>query len=62
MARKSVAKRIRVTKNGKMMRRKMSQGHCRAKKSGKQLHRKRVPQALQAMDAKVFFRYLTTKN
>ena len=62
MARKSVSKRIRVTKNGKMMRRKMAQGHCRAKKSGKQLHRKRVPMALAGMDAKVFFRYLTTKN
>ena len=58
MAQKSVTKRIRVTKTGKMMRRKMAQNHCRAKKRGVQLHRKRVPQSLNSMDAKGMIRYL----
>ena len=41
-----------------MMRRKMAQNHCRAKKRGVQLHRKRVPQSLESMDAKGMIRYL----
>ena len=61
MARKSVTKRIRVTKNGKMMRRKMAQGHCRAKKSGVQLHRKRESATVHASDMKIFRSYLTAK-
>ncbi len=58
MAQKSVVKRIRVTKTGKLMRRKMAQNHCRAKKRGVQLHRKRVPKALDSMDAKGMIKYL----
>ncbi len=62
MARKSVVKRIRVTKNGKLMRRKMGQGHCRAKKRGVQLHRKRLSQTTHASDAKIMLGYITNKN
>ncbi|MBI2013485.1 MAG: 50S ribosomal protein L35 [Candidatus Colwellbacteria bacterium] len=39
--RKSVSKRIRITKTGKILRRKMAQGHFRASKSGKQIRDKR---------------------
>lgn len=42
------------------MRRKMAQGHFRAKKRGVQLHRKRVPQEIGAMDAKGFRQYLAS--
>ncbi len=62
MAQKSVMKRIRLTKTGKLMRRKMAQNHCRAKKSGIQIHRTRGAQVLKKMDAKKIMRYLTTKN
>ena len=58
---KSVSKRIRITKNGKMMRRKMAQDHFRAKKTGKQIQGKRESKFLEKMDAKMFLRYLTTK-
>ncbi len=62
MARKSVTKRIRITKTGKMMRRKMGQGHCRAKKSGVQLHRKRVSMTIHSSDMKILRGYLTAKD
>lgn len=61
MARKSVMKRIRVTKTGKLMRRTMGQGHCRAKKRGVLLHRKRVPHIVAGVDMKML-RNLTTGN
>lgn len=41
MSKKSVAKRIKITKTGTILRRKMAQDHFRAKKRGVQLHRKR---------------------
>lgn len=62
MARKSVVKRIRITTTGKLMRRKMAQNHCRAKKRGVQIHRKRGARMLDTVDAKKILRYLTTKN
>ncbi|MEK9183887.1 MAG: 50S ribosomal protein L35 [Patescibacteria group bacterium] len=62
MARKSVTKRIRITKTGKLMRRKMAQDHFRAKKTGKQIQSKRENRQLERMDAKVFLPYLTSKN
>ena len=62
MAQKSVVKRIRVTKTGKLIRRKMAQDHFRAKKRGVQLHRKRGGRTLETVDAKKMLRYLTTKN
>ncbi len=39
--RKSVKKRFKVTKNGKVLRRLSGQDHFRAKKSGKQIRQKR---------------------
>jgi ribosomal protein L35 len=55
---KSFKKRFRVTKKGKMMRRKMAQDHFRAKKSGKQIRGKRKSLPLGSADAKVFRKYL----
>lgn len=39
--RKSVKKRFKITKNGKVLRRLSGQDHFRAKKSGKQIRQKR---------------------
>lgn len=39
--RKSLKKRFKITKNGKVFRRKSGQDHFRAKKSGKQIRQKR---------------------
>jgi ribosomal protein L35 len=55
---KSFKKRFRVTKKGKMMRRKMAQDHFRAKKSGKQIRGNRKSLPLGSADAKVFRKYL----
>jgi ribosomal protein L35 len=60
MARKSVVKRIKVTKTGKLMYRKMAQDHFRAKKRGVQLHRKRTEQALTGANAKSFMQHLAS--
>lgn len=38
---KSITTRIKVTKTGKMLRRKMAQGHFRAGKAGKSIRQKR---------------------
>ncbi len=62
MAKKSVVKRIRITKTGKLMRRKMAQDHFRAKKSGKQIQSKREGRQLEKMDAKMLLPYLTSRN
>ncbi len=40
---KSISSRIRITKNGKVMRRTMAVGHFRTRKSGSNLLRKRMP-------------------
>lgn len=37
---KSILKRLKITKTGKILRRKMGQSHCRAKKSNTELRRK----------------------
>jgi ribosomal protein L35 len=55
--RKSVSKRIRVTKNGKIQRRAMTLGHSRGNKSQRQMHRKRVERGLATM-AKEVRRYI----
>lgn len=62
MARKSVTKRIRITKTGKFMRRKMAQDHFRAKKTGKQIQQKRIWQQLGKTYKKILLPYLTAKN
>ena len=59
---KSVTKRIRITKTGKLIRRKMAQDHFRAKKSGKQIQNKRDIRFLTGANRKVFLPYLTAKN
>jgi len=56
--RKSFKKRFRVTRTGKMMRRRMAQDHFRAKRTGKQTRNKRKGLALGAADTKVFKKYL----
>lgn len=58
---KSVKKRFKVTKNGKIMRRRMAQDHFRAKRTGKQTRNKRKGLALGKADSKVFKRYLSHK-
>jgi ribosomal protein L35 len=55
---KSVASRIRVTKNGKLMRRSMGQGHFKAKKTGKQTRQKRLTTRIAGVDVRTFKRYL----
>lgn len=56
--RKSFSKRIRVTKTGKMLRRRMAQDHFRAKKSGKQIRNKRGALSLSRADVRVFRKHL----
>ncbi len=52
--RKSVTKRLRVTKTGKVMRRRMAQDHFRAKRTGKQTRNKRKGLPLTLGDVTVF--------
>ncbi len=39
--RKSVTKRFKITRTGKILRRRVGQNHCRAKKSGKRIRKTR---------------------
>ncbi len=55
---KSFKKRVRVTKTGKMLRRRMAQDHFRAKRTGKQTRNKRKGLSLGAADKRVFKKYL----
>ena len=52
--RKSVSKRIKITKTGKMLRRRMAQDHFRAKRTGKQTRNKRKGLSLTSVDVTVF--------
>ncbi|MEK7192235.1 MAG: hypothetical protein AAB646_01840 [Patescibacteria group bacterium] len=54
MVKSSVKDRIRVTKNGKLLRRKMGLGHFRAKKNGTVMHRKEQISWLSKPDHKTF--------
>ncbi|MFA6365299.1 MAG: 50S ribosomal protein L35 [Candidatus Paceibacterota bacterium] len=54
---KSVSKRIRVTKNGKVMRRAMTLGHSRTNKSSTQLQRKKGMRGLT--DSALFMKKFT---
>ncbi|HOF50312.1 MAG TPA: 50S ribosomal protein L35 [Candidatus Colwellbacteria bacterium] len=56
--RKTVGKRIKVTKTGKLMRRKMAQSHFRAKKSGSAIRAKRPSVKVSKVDIKTFKKYL----
>lgn len=53
MVKKSIASRIKVTKTGKLIRRKMGLCHFRAKKSPKAMGRKEDLAILSKPDAKV---------
>lgn len=55
---KSFKKRFKITKSGKLLRRKMGQSHFRAKRSGKQKRNKRRKLPLHDSDAKVFKKYI----
>jgi len=61
MAQKSVATRIKISKHGKLIRRKMAQDHFRANKSGKRIRRKRRTMKVTGKNAKIFKKYLTKK-
>lgn len=56
---KSLRKRFRVTKNGKVLKVYDGQNHLNAKKSGKTIRRKRRPARLAAVDAKVIRKLLS---
>jgi len=43
---KSISKRIRITKRGKILRKTMGQGHCRAKKRTVQRKRRKILRGL----------------
>lgn len=55
--RKSIVTRIKITKTGKFVRRKMGLAHFHAKKSNKQLNRKRKPVSVKPADLKTFKNY-----
>ena len=47
---KSITKRVRITKTGKIMRRRMAQGHFRAGKTGDVIRKKRGPLKVSESD------------
>jgi ribosomal protein L35 len=55
---KSVSSRIRVTKNGKIMRRKMGTSHFRAKMSSKSKQDKRKAGTIHKADKKAIVKYI----
>ena len=59
MAKKSVVKRIRITKTGKLIRRRMAQDHFRARKSGKEIRRKRDALRVSESDKRRIVQYLS---
>ncbi len=58
---KSVSKRIKVTKTGKMIRRKMAQDHFKSKHPSYRTRGKRKTLALYGANIKIFLKYLRTK-
>ncbi len=56
--RKSIIKRFKITKTGKVLRRATGQDHFRAKKSGKQIRAKRRWIEVQGPEAKMIKRLL----
>jgi len=56
--RKSIIKRFKITKTGKILRRTPGQDHYRAKKSGKVKRRKRKLVPLSKGEAKVIKKFL----
>ncbi len=54
---KSVTTRIRVTRTGKMIRRRMGANHFLAKKTGKQISNKKNQAVIAAVDLRALQRY-----
>lgn len=59
MANSTIRKRIKITRNGKLVRRKSAQGHFRANKSGAQIQKKRNISSIASTDAKRIINYLS---
>ena len=59
--RKSVSKRIKVTKTGKLLRRQVAIDHFRSKKSGNKIRLKRKQRTIAKGYAKKIQSYLTQK-
>ncbi|MEA3295575.1 MAG: 50S ribosomal protein L35 [Patescibacteria group bacterium] len=59
--RKSITKRFKITKTGKVLRRAIGQGHNRAKKSGNQIRERKKWVKLCAVDAKKIKKLLGLK-
>ncbi len=60
MAKKFIRSRIRITKSGKMMRRKRGQGHARALKSRQLIRRRRPDTEIASVDKKTIIQQLST--
>jgi len=58
---KSVSKRIKITKRGKLVRRQMAQDHFKSKHPGRRNRSKRKEVLVKRVDIKTFAKYLTTK-
>lgn len=56
--RKSLTKRFKITKSGKILRRSAGQNHFRAKKSGKTIRQKRKWAVLSDSEKKAIKKYL----
>jgi ribosomal protein L35 len=56
MIKHSIRDRIKITKSGKLIRRKMGLDHFRAKKSGTQINRKDNPAYFAKSDRRVFMK------
>lgn len=52
MTKKSYSTRIKITKTGKLIRRRIALGHFRAKKSGTQIQKKRSKTTIAKADKK----------
>jgi len=56
--RKSISKRFKITKTGKILRRVTGQDHYRAKKSGKKIRKTRKWVPLSKAEAKIIKKFL----
>jgi large subunit ribosomal protein L35 len=59
--RKSITKRFKITKTGKVLRRPTGQDHCRAKKSGKKIRQSRKLVRVSKWESKKIKRLLGKK-
>jgi ribosomal protein L35 len=60
--RKSLLKRFKITKNGKILRRAVGQDHYRSKKSGASIRKKRKWVELSKTEAKAIKRFLYSRS